>query len=232
MPIIKLTTKKQFNEVDEMDFIRVLLEKMIEAMGQQKVLKLTDEVIKQIKGENGDKGEKGNKGEQGRKGDNGDKGEQGIQGKKGISGLDGLHGEKGENGNDGKSGKDAIDGSPDTAKDIATKLNTLKEKVDFSVIKGLDKTISGLRKLIQSKKSSSGGGMGNVIHDQFDGDGATVEFTLSNSVAGAGTAVYACRYEGQIQHLGDQYTISGKTLIFTFTPEDGTKIEITYSRSG
>jgi len=69
------------------------------------------------------------------------------------------------------------------------------------------------------------------VHEQFDGDGSTTAFTLKSNVAGAGTAVYACRYEGQVQHLGDQYTILGRTLTFTFTPENNTKVEITYSRT-
>lgn len=232
--ILKLTTKLDATQVDEFDLIKEILERMVEAFGQQKVLSLTDEVIKQIKGETGDKGETGEQGDRGFTGGQGNTGETGKDGKKGRAGLNGLLGEKGKQGEKGDSGISGKNSNPDSPLDITKKLNTLKEKVDIEVIKGLLKRLNSLEKIIQDTKriakSGGGGGQGNVIHDQFDGDGSTTSFTLSNNVAGAGQAVYACRYEGQVQFLGDQYTISGKTLNFTFTPELNTKIEITYSR--
>jgi len=50
--------------------------------------------------------------------------------------------------------------------------------------------------------------MGLPVHDQFSGDGSTTAFTLTSNVAAGGLAVFGCRYEGQVQHLGDQYTVS------------------------
>lgn len=86
------------------------------------------------KGDKGDKGEKGEKGDKGDKGDKGEKGERGIQGEKGRVGLKGEVGEKGK------------DGSPDNPQQIATKLNTLNEKVEIKVIKNLEKRLSEKQK--------------------------------------------------------------------------------------
>lgn len=116
------------------------------------------------------------------------------------------------------------------AKKIAEKLNTLEEEVEIKVIKGLETRLRGLKESIR-ENSSRGGGMGNVVHEQFTGDNSTTQFTLLSEVAGNGNAVIGCRYEGQMQYLGDQFTISGRTLTMTFTPVLGTKIEITYIRA-
>lgn len=119
----------------------------------------------------------------------------------------------------------------ETAEQIAGKLNTLTEKVDIKVIKGLEKWLKGIKENIREKKGGGGGGMGNVVHEQFTGDGVTTSYTLASNIAGNGNAVIGCRYEGQVQFLGDQFTISGRTLTMTFTPVEGTKIEITYIRA-
>lgn len=85
----------------------------------------------------------------GPKGPKGDKGDSivGPQGKEGRPGKDSnIPGPKGDKGDPGKDGKDGVgtdgkDGSPDTAEEIATKLETLKEdkRLDVSAIKGIDK---------------------------------------------------------------------------------------------
>lgn len=155
-----------------------------------------------------------------------------IKGDKGDVPIKGLDFDDGQPGLPGKSvvGPPGPPGNPADidAKIVVKKINDLpldpKFKIDASHIKNLPRTK-------KDKKGGGGGGMGNVIHDQFDGDGATTAFTLTSKVAGNGTAVMGCRYEGQTQFLGDQFTISGKTLTMTFIPEDGTKIEITYIRT-
>jgi Collagen triple helix repeat (20 copies). len=93
----------------------------------------------------------------------GEKGEKGDPGKDGIDGRDGLDGIDGENGRDGKDGRNGIDGtdgkpglpgkdgSPDTPQQIADKLNTTKETVDATVIKGLP-TIEALVKELKRGK--------------------------------------------------------------------------------
>lgn len=173
----------------------------------------------------------------------GDRGVMGIQGEKGRNGLNGVDGRKGKDGKkgrdgfNGREGIDGVDGSPDKPNEIANKLNTLTEQIDTKVIKGFDKIISNLRQRIQETKSRNlgggvgGGGMGNFVHQQFDGDGSTTQFTLSSNVANGGNAIVGLRYEGQMQYLGDQFTISGNILTMTFTPENNTKIEITYIRA-
>ncbi len=151
--------------------------------------------------------------------------------KKKLKAIELLPGKDGVDGKGGKDGKDGIEIKP---LEVAEKLNTLEEKVDFKVIKGLGKMLENLRRSIREGKrlgGSGGGGMGNFVNQQFDGDGATTQFTLSSNVANSGNAVIGVRYEGQMQYLGDQFTISGKTLTMLFTPEADTKIEITYIRS-
>jgi hypothetical protein len=59
-----------------------------------------------------------------------------VKGDPGEKGKDGKDGKDGAEGKAGKDGDDGEDGSPDTAKDIADKLNTLKDAVDSDVIKG------------------------------------------------------------------------------------------------
>lgn len=237
-PKLKLVNKKPVDELDEKDAFVVSLNKLAEAVSQPRALTLTEDIAKQIKGEKGDKGDKGDQGEKGDSvtGPQGPKGEKGDVGKTGPAGLDGRDGLPGAEGKQGDPGQDGKDGSPETPLQIAKKLNTLEAKVDIRVIKGLLARIEGLERSLQDvrrvkKGGGGGGGMGNAVHEQFDGDGSTTAFTLANNVAAGGNAVMACRYEGQVQYLGDQFTISGKTLTFTFTPENGTKIEITYIRS-
>lgn len=106
--------------------------------------------VANIETKKGDKGDKGDKGEKGGKGDKGDKGDDGL---------------------------DGLDGSPDTANDIAKKLNTLTDIIDWKVLKDfkslvnqdtLTKAVQTLenqtRYLIQSNSSRStgGGGTGTI----------------------------------------------------------------------
>src|SRR3990167_107714 len=121
------------------------------------------------------------------------------------------------------------DGSSDTAKQVVDKTNEVGGVLIKSV-ENLSEELANLKKRpIQTQIKS--GGKGNPQHEQFDGNGVTTSFTLGYNVAARGTAVFGCRYQGQTLYLNDQYTISGKTLTMVgFTPEDGTKIEITYIR--
>lgn len=94
-----------------------------------------------LKGKKGDKGDKGDKGEQGEQGMAGKDGKDGLNGRDGTDGKNGMDGRDGIDGRDGTDGKN---GSPDTPDQIADKLNTLKEVIDQSVIKGLTKKIADL----------------------------------------------------------------------------------------
>ena len=175
-----------------------------------------------IQGDKGKQGEKGDKGEsvKGDKGDSGDKGEVGQIGKTGRNGLDGKTGIKGEQGEMGK------DGSPDKPLELAKKLNTLEEKIEWKVIKGLEKRIQGLQKVIQSKK---GGGMGNVEHQNFPVGTTTTTSTLTYGVAVNGNALWVY-YQGQHLVKDTHFTISGKIITWLETFGANTNVNVTYIR--
>lgn len=116
-----------------------------------------------------------------------------------------------------------------TPEELVKKINTLNEKMEISVIKGLGK-ILGILKVNLKNVKGGGGGMGNWIHETFTGDGSTTTFTLSYGVAAAGKAAIV-RYQGQVQDDTTHYSISGKSLSITFMPADGTKISIAYVRA-
>lgn len=192
-----------------------------------------------------------------KKGDKGDKGDKGIDGQHGLNAkevnISGIVSEivdiVSKRIRQPEDGKDALIDIPlivsETLKripeqkvvsvdDVVSKLNS-SNRLELRAIKGFAEILKNLKRSVKETRrlggGGGGGGMGNFVNQQFDGDGATTQFTLSNEVANGGNAVIACRYEGQIQYLGDQFTISGKTLTMTFTPENNTKIEITYIRS-
>lgn len=199
---------------------------------EDKATRKTDLVLSNLKdGYSPIKGEDYFDGEKGEQGDKGDKGDSPT--KTFLKGLvkplipKPIKGDKG----DSIKGDKGDDGSPDKPKDIVKKLHTLENVLDVKVLKGLKPILKSIQESMRAVSKGGGGGMGLPVHEQFDGDGSTTEFTLSYNVAASGNAVMACRYQGQVQHLGDQYTISGKTLTFTFTPANGTKIEITYIRT-
>ncbi len=117
---------------------------------------------------------------------------------------------------------------------IADKLNTLTEKVDRSVIKGLDKWMESIKIALRERKtgggSSGGGGMGNVVTQSTSVSSATTTITLSNKVASGGKAIWL-NYNGQQQAYSVHFTVSGKTISLLFTPQDGTFVDIIYIRS-
>ena len=62
-------------------------------------------------------------------------GRDGKDGKMGKDGKNGTDGKDGLDGVDGKDGQDGLDGSPDSPKDVAKKLNTLEDIIDWKVLK-------------------------------------------------------------------------------------------------
>jgi len=179
----------------------------------------------------------------------GDKGRDGRNGKDGYTpqrGVDYFDGRNGEDGKDGADGKDAvIDYAPiikevskivpelDTPIQIADKLNTLTEKVDRKVIKGLEQWMISIKALIKGKMGSSGGGggMGNWITESPSGatNDLNTTFTLTNSVASKDKAIILL-YQGQVLEWGNQFTISGRTITTQFVPETGTTLFAMYVR--
>lgn len=125
------------------------------------------------------------------------------------------------------------DGSPDKPIEIANKLNTLKEKVDMAVIKGLDNTLRIMSNSIRDRKGGggkSGGGMGNAVAQTFSLLSSTTSLTLSNKVASGGKAIWV-NYQGQQQAYGTHFTVSGKVVTLLFTPVDGTFADIIFIRT-
>jgi hypothetical protein len=118
---------------------------------------------------------------------------------------------------------------------IAEKLNTLIEKVEPSVIKGLLKRFQMLEKSVRDRKgggSTGGGGMGNVQHENYATTSATTSITTSYKIAGNGTALWVF-YNGQQLFKGTHYTVGSdqKTITFLIALEDSTNISVTYIRS-
>jgi hypothetical protein len=156
-----------------------------------------------------------------------------IEKLRGPKGEDGRPGENGKNGDDGKPGENGKNGSPDTPRQIADKLNTIKESVDISVIKGLEKVILGLQKAIREKREKGGGpgggGMGNAVPQSFSVGASTTSITLSGAVASNGRAIWL-NYQGQQQAYGTHFTVAGKVVTLLFTPVNGTFIDVIYIR--
>lgn len=89
----------------------------------------------------------------------GKEGPTGPIGKEGQRGKDGKNGQPGLNGLNGKNGKD---GSSDKPHDLAIKLNTLKGKVNMSVIDGLEEKFKGFLTILKNYRGKQSGG-GDVV---------------------------------------------------------------------
>jgi len=117
------------------------------------------------------------------------------------------------------------------AEQIANKLNTLENKIDRKVIKGLEKDIANLTKLIsETRRQKGGGGMSNLQHETTATSSATTTVTATQNIAGGGYALWVY-YQGQHLARGTAYTVSGRTLTLLFTPEDNTYIDLVYFRA-
>ena len=178
------------------------------------------------------------------------KGDPGRDGYTPVKGIDYFDGKNGEDGGDGedvdvnevvrkvfsliptpKNGKDGEDGSPDTPQQIADKLNKLIEKIDISVIKGLELRLTNLGNSIRQSVTKGGqsGGMGNWIHESFSVGSTTTYVTLANNISANGYALMVF-YNGQFLPRGIGYTQSGKKITLLFTPDDSTSVDVAYVR--
>ena len=97
-----------------------------------------------------------------KEGINGDNGKDGIDGKDGKNGVDGKNGKDGKEGKDGIDGIDGKDGSPDTAQDIADKLNKEEGIIDHNVIRGFQDAMDIKMSEGISKGISRSGGMSGM----------------------------------------------------------------------
>lgn len=197
------------------------------ADAKEQVAAEIDRLTKDVqKGDKGDQGAIGPRGERGLTGDKGDTGERGPQGYAGMDGQEGLPGPQGGVGPAGK------DGSPDTGDEIAKKLNTTTESVDFTVIRGLKNWMGNLQRSIKDIHGGgkAGGGMGNWIHESINVDQNTTFVRTSTAIAADGFAVFAF-YQGGMIARGSAYTVSGRQqLDLLFVPQPGT-IDIIFVRT-
>ena len=117
----------------------------------------------------GDQGEIGEKGDTGEVGPVGPQGERGLTGRMGIPGEKGEVGEKGEigeKGDKGDAGKDGINGSPDTVEQIAEKINSKDNHINFQVLTNIPDFVT-TREL--SLRGGQGGGGGQQYRISTDG---------------------------------------------------------------
>jgi hypothetical protein len=190
---------------------------------------------KDFTGEKGDRGEKGNRGDSvvGPQGEKGESGYTPIKGKDYFDGKDGKDADETKIVNEViekiPKPKDGKDGSPDTPIQIADKLNTLEEKVEIKVIKGLKKWMQAIN---QSAKSAvqKGGGMGNVQHESTAINSSTTYVDTNFNIAGSGYALWAY-YQGQMIARGVGYSVSGKRITLLFPPGDSTFLDVIYIRT-
>ena len=181
--ITKMTLKEAIQELKRKKLDPLQLRKLLLQLFNELKIDLEREVDEKI--ETFIKQAKGGVGPQGLRGDKGDKGDS-ITGPQGPEGKQGPKGKDGEPGRDGKDGKDGVgvpgpsgkDGSPDKPQEIADKLNTLTEKVEMSVIKGLLIYLQNLNKIVREK---GGGGGGDIVkYTDLSGslNSSTKTFTL------------------------------------------------------
>lgn len=167
------------------------LEELVNPERVQKMEIMGAEIItiKGAKGDKGDTGEQGLQGEQGIQGIKGDKGEQGIQGLKGETGEKGKDGIDGKDGKDGQNGTDGKDGSPDTAGELATKLETLEgdDRLSINAIKGIDFVKTADFKLAMSNIK------GFMPYGNGSSSSSTASLAIGSAITGAtaGSVLFA-----------------------------------------
>lgn len=160
-------------------------------------------------------------------------GPQGIEGKAStVAGPKGDRGPAGESivGPRGATGPAGKNGSSDTPEQVRNKLEGLKKgnKLSMYAIEGLLDEIEKMRKLYEDVPKSKGGGGFSKIHmdRHFVDDetpsgtinGSNVTFTISKAPTTGSLKVYR---GGARQKVGDDYTISGRTITFDVAPVVG-----------
>jgi methylmalonyl-CoA mutase cobalamin-binding subunit len=122
----------------------------------------------------------------------------------------------------------------DTPEQIADKLNTLTEKVDIKVIKGLEKWLARLGKSIREKGGGQISGGGSIVEAEdlsSQCDGANKTFTVDYPVKKV--IALTCSQFPIILRRNVDYTFSGKTITLTAevsAPESGQTLDISYTR--
>lgn len=109
-----------------------------------------------------------------------------------------------------------------------------EEKLKILAVGHLEERLRRLE--AQATQSRGGGGMSQIaliqamgklfVHQKFSTSSATTTLTLSNKVAGS--VCIWLRYQGQMLHYGDQYTVAGSLITFTFTLDNSTEVDVSY----
>lgn len=134
----------------------------------------------------------------------------------------------------------------DEPKQIADKLNTLKQVVKQDVIIGLENRLrtidiiakNALQKAREKSKSNGGGGggMGNVQHETKSVNFGTVSVTTTYPIANNGRAIFSFSYENATLELTNHYTVGTDRKTITFDDDirnsftDNTTVYISYAR--
>jgi len=121
--------------------------------------------------------------------------------------------------------------------DIRNYLEALPEsdKMAISAIAGLQEKLDEISELLKKREVSNGSAgifgapaANSPLHETFTMNGSDTSVTLSQGVAGQGTALFV-RYQGQTLNLTSQFTVNGNKITFVgFIPESGTIISVTY----
>lgn len=207
--------------------------------------KLSDDVVKRLKGDKGDspskqevlelvvkvfeankKDLKGDRGEPGIQGKPGKDGKEGYTPKKGIDYFDGEKGQQGEKGDPGKTPKHEID---KYKLRFENSDGTWGEWINFEkLIKDVAKTLRP--QVIEKTRRLGGGisgGLGKWEHEEFDTDSSTTTISVERMIAGRGTVAFV-RYNGQMLAHNVHYTVNARDITFTFTLDDNSKVDVSY----
>jgi hypothetical protein len=118
---------------------------------------------------------------------------------------------------------------------IADKLNTLKEKIEIKVIKGLRDELTNLRRAIKDKKGGGQiGGGGSIVEAEdlsSQCNGANKTFTVGYNIKKV--ISLTCSQFPIILRRNVDYTFSDKTITLTAevsAPESGQTLDISYTR--
>jgi gas vesicle protein len=175
---------------------------------------------------------------------------------RGNNGRDGINGQNGSNGIDGKNGKNGKNGETpvvyydkiimevvgqigdlkEKGNEIISKINGSSDKILISSVKNLqeelDKLKNEIRVTARSGKTSSGGGMGMPVHESKSLTSSTTSVQTNQKVSAKGYAIWIY-YQGQMVARGVGYTMSNdnRTINLSFTPTDGTFLDIIYIRT-
>jgi predicted nucleic acid-binding Zn-ribbon protein len=101
-------------------------------------------------------------------------------------------------------------------------------RLDYTAIKGIREQLDALeQKFLKANRVEGGarffGRSLRIVDFSFDGDGNTTSFILPTTPSAKGLALWIF-YQGQNLQVGEQYTLSDKTVTTLFTPDVGTKI--------